>query len=137
MGVRFPLEPLIRAAEIAMIHDGEEGGQQPGQPYVGLAALAAQLGITHRMAQRLLAEGLSERQADHYACAIGRNPVNVWPEFELTAPGEEDLLEKRCRCHAADRRPVVTQDEGAPVAWCDRCGRRLQIPVEREITDAA
>ena len=75
---RYPLQPLARVLGIEL---GRVGGYQPGQPPSGLAAIAEQLGISHVMAQRLNAEGLSDRQADKYAIAIGHHPSAIWPEW--------------------------------------------------------
>ena len=128
MGERFPLAPLLEAMGIVEIHDGEEGGQQPDQPLAGLARLAAQLEISHRTAQRFHQFGLNERQADAAAVRIGQHPQIVWPEYRDGAPGEEDLVGKRCRCRPGERRPIG--------GICDRCGRSL-VQMEAGVSDAA
>lgn len=87
---RYPLGPLARLAGVEL---GIIGGSQPGQPPRGLAALAIELGISHTMAQRLNANGLSEPQADRYAARLGYHPANVWPDwYEVTSsPGAHTL----------------------------------------------
>jgi hypothetical protein len=75
---RYPLEPLARLLGVEL---GRIGGYQAGQPRSGLAAVAEHLGISHTMAQRLNAEGLSERQADKYAIALGHHPGAIWPDW--------------------------------------------------------
>lgn len=92
---RYPLAPL---AHILGIELGRVGGSQPGQPRAGLAALAEHLGISHTMAQRLNAQGLSDTQADRYACRIGHHPSEIWPTWwagtDLT---EHEADERRFR----------------------------------------
>lgn len=61
---RYPLADLAHAAGAA-----------------DLADLARMLGITYRHACRLQAEGLSDDQADRYACRLGEHPAAVWPEW--------------------------------------------------------
>jgi hypothetical protein len=133
MAARFPLEPLLRAAGIEQIHDGEEGGQQPDQRLAGLALLATRLEISHRMARYLLHGrpsrpssmcGLTEWQADRYAVKLGLLPWEVWPDWCSEAPGEDDLRARPCRCRLEERQPVGDE--------CDRCGGALRPAVSKE-----
>lgn len=130
--VRFPVEPLLERLGVL---GGVGGGQQEGQALEGAALLAARLDISHRMAQFLIegrperphgggagsfvpaVHGLTESQADRYAIAAGFMPWEVWPDWCSTAPGEEDLRSKRCRCRPENRMPVGDE--------CDTCGRRI------------
>lgn len=109
---RFPLAPLERLACVD-----------------NLAELAVKLGLTHRAVQRLDERGLRELEADRYAVALNLHPSNVWPEWGASAPGEEDLASKRCRCGVANRVPVGD--------ICDRCGRSLRVPAVRPRRHAA
>lgn len=72
---RFDFEPLAQAA---------------GSPS-GLA-LARRLGVTDRTIWRWKAEGLSDHQADRAACALGRHPVSVWPDW-YTQTANFDAIE--------------------------------------------
>lgn len=126
MAVRFPVEPLLERLGVL---GGVGGGQQLGQALEGSSLLAARLGISERMARFLLegrperpesAQGLTEDQADRYAIAAGFMPWEIWADWCSTAPGEEDLRAKRCRCKPQDRVPI--RDE------CDTCGRRIMTP---------
>lgn len=121
--VRFPVQPLLERLGVLGVTDG---GQQPGQSLQGSSLLAARLRISERMAQFLLegrpdrpgsVDGLTVDQADRYAIAAGLMPWEVWPNWCATAPGEEDLRAKRCRCRVTERVPVGDE--------CDRCGRRI------------
>jgi hypothetical protein len=130
MAARFPLEPLLRAADISL---APHGGQQGGQPLEGDQLLALRLGISERMARYLLhgrpsrpssLSGLTECQADRYAVKLGLLPWEVWPDWWLEAPGEEDLHARPCHCQRADRRPVGDE--------CDRCGGALRPAASKE-----
>jgi hypothetical protein len=50
-----------------------------------LSDLARRLGITLRHAHRLHSEGLSDRQADHFAIRLRMHPATVWPDWERNA----------------------------------------------------
>lgn len=112
--VRYPLRALADRLRITL---GHIGGQQPGQLPEGLADLADRTGMSHRTARRLHQLGMTWEQADRYALAAGLHPAWVWPDWSASAPGEEDLFDKRCRCRPALRRPRGVE--------CDRCGRRI------------
>lgn len=71
-GERFPLADL----ELAV------AGRR-----LSLTEVAAVLGVTHRHACRLRRSGLSERQADHLAVALGLPPAFVWPQWAAGAEG--------------------------------------------------
>lgn len=90
---RYPLTPLLNAANIRSIPDGTEGGDHTGDPLAGYTLLAFRLGITRQAIQRLARTGLSDRQADHYAIAIGIHPGFIWPEWWTNAP---HAAEPRC-----------------------------------------
>lgn len=137
--LRFPLEPLVARMGIVLLADGEEGGQQNGQPLESVALIAERLGVSKRTVRRWLRGldwvawsgssnpsgssrgvhrgGLSWAQADRYAIAAGFMPWQVWPDWEMAGPGEEDLFDHPCRCRLADRVPVAGE--------CDRCGGHL------------
>lgn len=124
---RFPVEELAVRMGIVLLVDGEEGGQQPGQPLEGQAELAMRLGVSARTVRRWLGmsdrwghrPGLSAVQADRYAVLVGFMPWQVWPDWWEDVPGEEDLFDRGCRCRSGDRRPVGRE--------CDRCGGRLPV----------
>lgn len=106
----YPLHDLAHKLNIELHLDGVHG--QPSDP-AGLAALAHRLGIGHRWARRLLANGLTDRQADHLAHRAGLHPANVWPTWfdgatDPTGP---------CTCPPRHRRPLGH--------ICDRCGHTL------------
>lgn len=63
---RFPLAPLRDAYE--------RQGRLPGQ-------IHAALGITKRTLYKWRERGLSDRQADHAAVALGLHPSNVWHDW--------------------------------------------------------
>lgn len=103
---RYPLHPLARILGVEL---GRVGGSQPGQPPAGLAALAEHLGISHTMAQRLNADGLSDGQADKYAIALGYHPSAIWPDWwEI----DELSLEREARHPTTDHEDEDLDDDG-------------------------
>lgn len=46
-------------------------------------AVAARVGVNRVTVYRAAHRGLSERQADEWACALGLHPIEVWPELWL------------------------------------------------------
>lgn len=85
---RYPLEPLADALRIDI--------GTPGRPHDddradhGLVALSAHLGVTDRTLRRLRCNGLTDRQADHFAIVAGLHPAEIWPTWFDDAPGEGD-----------------------------------------------
>jgi hypothetical protein len=62
-GQRYPLEALTDASELSE------------------AALVRQVGMSGSTLKRVRVEGLSEAQADRYACRLGLVPWMVWPNW--------------------------------------------------------
>lgn len=125
-GRRFAVEPLMVKLGIDRLIDGDEGGQQAGQPLEAMALLAARLGVSMRTVRRWLGPadrwghrpGLSFGQADRYAVAVGLHPSQVWPDWWDDTPGECDLFDRGCRCRPGERVPAGRA--------CDRCGGRIR-----------
>jgi hypothetical protein len=68
---RLPLEPLVVA-------------------HGSVTALADALGRPRRQVSRWRSDGIPLFSADLVACALGRHPVEVWPEwFALSEPDAE------------------------------------------------
>jgi len=86
--VRYPLAPLAAHLGIQL---GQPGNPNDPHPQ-GLHALAQQLGVTHRTAQRLHQHGLTEDLIERYVTGILRiHPSDLWPEpWWANAPGEDD-----------------------------------------------
>lgn len=78
IGRRYPLDPLAAAAGIVL---GVEGNPNDEDLLVGLALLAARLELPVDTVRTQRRRGLSDRQADHHACALGRHPVEIWPSW--------------------------------------------------------
>lgn len=57
----FPLDPLLRECAASSLRD-----------------LARQLDVDPGYLCRCLDRGLTERQADEWACRLGLHPLNVW-----------------------------------------------------------
>ena len=69
--VRWPLEPLLRYTGMTQV------------------ALARRLGVHATTVQNARRRGLNDRQADHWATAIGLHPALIWgPEWFEAAPPE-------------------------------------------------
>lgn len=85
VAARYPLEPLAKAMAL---HLGAHGQRGDGVDHRGLVALADRLGISSRWARDLHARGLTERQADRFAVAIGHHPASVWPDWWTNAVGD-------------------------------------------------
>lgn len=62
--VRWPLAPLLIAA---------------GHPSADVIAM--QLGVSPRSIWRWHHRGLTDRQADRAAIALGYHPANIWPDW--------------------------------------------------------
>lgn len=63
----WPLAPLLDAM---------------GRPRPSITAAAAMAGVDRRQLYRWRAAGgLSDREADRVACAMGTHPVLVWPDW--------------------------------------------------------
>lgn len=54
------------------------------------AQLAAALRISVTHAKRLIALGLTDHQADRYACRIGYHPSVIWPDWWDIEPDVEE-----------------------------------------------
>lgn len=68
----FVLEPLERLV-------AREA--PPGRPAQPTADIAERLGITRRQVARLRHLGLTVRQADELAVALGRHPSEIWADW--------------------------------------------------------
>lgn len=55
-----------------------------------LQHLARLLGISDRWARELKATGLTDTQADRYACRIGHHPSAIWPDWWNVEPDVEE-----------------------------------------------
>ncbi len=86
---RFPLEPLATAAGITL---GLTGGHQPGDPLSGLTALATRLDTSTSTLKRARAAGLTDTQADRWACALGKLPTEIWGNAWWTGIDGDDPL---------------------------------------------
>lgn len=96
---RYPLQPLLDAAAISM---SELRDQFPMS------------GHTYRNARDV---GLTEQQADRYACGVGLVAANVWPE--MIDHGIEDVSK---RCEECDLSFVPTRSSQR---YCtQKCGNR-------------
>ena len=81
----YPLEPLAAHLGITL---GQTGGHQPGQDPTGVAALVDRLGISTTRIHQLRRSGLTDTQADRYACHVGKHPSDIWPTWWRDAPDE-------------------------------------------------
>ena len=61
---RFPVEPLLERANCP-----------------NLVQLAHRLGYDRARVAAYRSRGLSERQADHVAVALGFHPIEIWPDY--------------------------------------------------------
>lgn len=87
--MRFPLEPL---AVVLSVELGVQGGMHPATDGpTGLTAVAESLGVSESSAKRYRRHGLSDRQADHAAVALGVHPSVLWPDWFDAVPGDADL----------------------------------------------
>lgn len=55
-----------------------------------LQELAQRLGISHRWARELKATGLSDEQADRFACRVGLHPSVLWSDWWDIEPDDEE-----------------------------------------------
>ena len=81
---RYPLAPLAAAIGVELgVSGGNRGANQykPADQRHGLAELAQQLGISHGYAQQLHQHGLTDAEADRYACRLDLHPGSVWPDW--------------------------------------------------------
>jgi hypothetical protein len=67
------------------------------------ADIAARLGVTQRTVERWKAEGLSERQADNVAVALGLHPFEIWPELLEAELARQEELERERRRQRQER----------------------------------
>ena len=72
----FPLAPLLEVA---------------GHP--SLRRLALLLGVNGSALSRANATGLTWRQADTWACRIGKHPAEVWPSVWWSACDDDEMEE--------------------------------------------
>lgn len=86
--MRYPLAPLAVAMRIELHRPGRPPDDD--QADAGLSALAACIGVTPANASKLLARGLSDRQADRYATRVGMHPASIWPEWWEAAGDDAD-----------------------------------------------
>lgn len=75
-GRPFNVEELARVAGISLGLHGARG--YDGEP-AGLAALAQRLGVSHRYLRALRSRGMTWKQADRFAIALGFHPAEIWP----------------------------------------------------------
>lgn len=76
---RYPIEPLAEALGVTL---GIEGNPNDDALLVGYAHLAEALGIdSFETVRTQRKRRLSDRQADHHACAIGMHPNDIWPTW--------------------------------------------------------
>lgn len=61
---RFPVEPLLERADCP-----------------NLVQLAHRLGVHRQQVAQYRSRGLSERQADRVAIALGFHPIEIWPDY--------------------------------------------------------
>lgn len=67
----FPLEPLWEVAKAT-----------------SQSELAVRLRTRQSTISRAAVDGFTIDQADRFACAIGRHPANVWPDWYAHVPEE-------------------------------------------------
>lgn len=73
--MRYPLAPLLRVTRCPDLHE-----------------LANRLGRTHGHLRNVAKRGLSDRQADHWAVALGLHPSWVWGKgWWENAPSNDEL----------------------------------------------
>lgn len=73
-GRRFPFDPVIELL----------AGRGEPDKYTGELtdrAMSVMLGVHHKSVTRWRQKGLSVRTADRIACALGRHPITIWPDF--------------------------------------------------------
>lgn len=112
---RYPLEPLAQAAGVTL---GQIGAHQPGDHPTGMAALAERLGVSTTTLKRARRHGLTDIQADAWACALGYNAALVWGD-RWWAGAPENLFGTAAANDAKDTCP-----QGHPYDTIDITGAR-------------
>lgn len=93
----LPLAPLLRELGPVTVdnHDGRgtswknPNGMASGSIDCALTVLAELLGISQRTVMRWKRDGVPVCQADRAACALGRNPLEVWGDGWWNPTGEQ------------------------------------------------
>lgn len=84
---RYPITPIAHRLGITL--------HQPGNrhdPHLdGYNALAQALHVSRATARRMVANGLTDLQADRAALAIGLHPSLLWPTWWADTPSDEDI----------------------------------------------
>ena len=84
---RYSVDPIVRRLGVRLGCPGKPHDDLWGHGY---DALAAALGVSRSMARRMCSFGLTERQADHAAIALGTHPALLWPSWWTdSSSGEE------------------------------------------------
>ena len=81
-GPRFDFAPVdhLLTARFGMLHAGNRGPSVTGEWWTD--AMAGELfGVSGDCVGKWRQRGLSERQADRIATALGRYPGELWPEW--------------------------------------------------------
>lgn len=106
---RYPLQPLLDAAGVTLN---------------GLRQLVPMNGSTYRNARE---HGLTEQQADRYACALGLVPWSVWPEWL------HDVWQECAHPDCSER--FLPHPKGNHRRFCShRCRRRYNERRARELS---
>lgn len=81
--VRLDAGPAIRQATLALLE--HQGYAEPNQVDLvhraTLTGVAELVGVSARTVHRWKRDGLSARQADRLAVALGFHPLHLWPEW--------------------------------------------------------
>lgn len=101
--MRYPLAPLAAHLRIELHATGARSHDDRTE--AGLALLADRLGIGHRWAKRMLANGLTERQADRAAIRLGLHPCTLWTSWWDDAGDDADWFTDDPRLESLRPRP--------------------------------
>lgn len=105
-GPRFPFEPVDRLldARFGMRHASNRGWHTRGEWWTDADA-GEVFGVTGQVVQAWRVRGLSLDQSDRVACALGRHPCEVWPDWSAAADAWFEECEQRRQAAIERHRP--------------------------------